>query len=106
MEIKMIRHIVMWKFADYAEGRDRAANMEYIKERLLALKPIIKEIRRIEIGIDILSTDMSFDMALITEFASLKDLEVYKKHPEHVKVSEYVAGVRVARAVVDCEIPD
>lgn len=101
----MIRHVVMWKFAEHAEGKTRAANMEYIKERLMALRPLIPEIKRMEIGIDISRTDMSYDMLLLTEFDSMRALERYKNHPEHKKVSDYVAKVRTARAVADCEIP-
>jgi hypothetical protein len=94
----------MWKFKDNAEGKDKAANMKYIKEHLMALRPLIPEIKRMEIGTDISHTDMSYDMLLLTEFNSMADLEIYKNHPEHKKVSEYVAKVKTTRAVADCEI--
>ncbi len=100
----MLRHVVMWRFADEAEGKTKQENMEYIRERLYALPAIIPEIRRMEIGFDISHTEMSYDMMLITEFDSEEALKYYKNHPEHVKVSKYVAKVRVARTVVDCLI--
>lgn len=99
----MIRHVVMWRFAENAEGRTREQNMQYIRERLLALKPIIPELRRMEVGFDVSHTDMSYDMLLLTEFDSLEALHTYKVHPEHVKVSEYVARVKTARVVADVE---
>ena len=100
----MIRHVVMWKFKDAAEGRTKEENMNYVKEHLLALLPIIPELKRMEVGIDVSHTDMSYDMMLLTEFESLDALHTYKVHPEHVKVSEYVAKVKTARVVADCEI--
>lgn len=100
----MIRHVVMWKFSPSAEGKSTLENMEHIREMLFRLRPLIPEIKRMEIGFDILGTDMSYDMLLLTEFDSIADLENYKNHPEHLKVSDYVAKVRISRAVVDCEI--
>ena len=29
----MIRHVVMWRFADEAEGKTKQQNMEYIRDR-------------------------------------------------------------------------
>lgn len=100
----MIRHVVMWKFKEFAEGKSKEEIMQYIKNSLMALRPLIPQIKLMEIGFDILHTDMSYDMLLITEFDNLSDLEFYKNHPEHKKVSEYVAKVRTGRAVADCEI--
>jgi hypothetical protein len=96
----------MWKFADFAEGRTKSENMKYVTEHLYALRPIIPQIKRMEIGADIAHTDMSYDMLLLTEFESMAELELYKNHPEHKKVSEYVTKVKTARAVVDCDIAD
>lgn len=100
----MLRHVVMWRFADSAEGRTRQENMEYVRDRLYALRDVIPQLRRMEIGFDISHTDMSYDMLLLTEFDSVGDLAVYKEHPEHVKVSQYVAKVKTARVVADCMI--
>lgn len=100
----MIRHVVMWRFEENAEGKTRLQNMEYIRDRLMALLPIIPEIKRMEIGFDVLHSDMSYDMILLTEFDSLDDLSYYKNHPDHVAVSRYVAKVRTSRVVCDCEI--
>lgn len=100
----MIRHVVMWRFEENAEGKTRLQNMEYIRDRLMALLPIIPEIKRMEIGFDVLHSDMSYDMILLTEFDSLDDLNYYKNHPDHVAVSQYVAKVRTSRVVCDCEI--
>ncbi len=97
----MLKHIVIWKFADNAEGKTKAENLAYVKERLYALIPIIPQIKNMEIGIDVSGTEMSGDMALVIEFESRDDLKIYAEHPEHKKVSAYVSKVRTARTVVD-----
>ena len=94
----------MRKFADVAEGRTREENMQWAKEHLTALIPIIPEIRSMEIGADVGRTEMSYDMVLILTFDSMEALHTYKVHPEHQKVSQYVKKVRTARATVDREI--
>ena len=100
----MIEHVVMWKFADSAEGKTREENMAIVRERLFALPAIIPEIKFMQIGRDVSRTDMSYDMMLVTRFESLDALHTYKVHPAHVEVASYVAKVKVARVVLDCEI--
>ncbi len=99
----MICHIVFWKFSDFADNRSKDENMDIVKEKLTALLPIIPQIRSFRIGKDVLHSDMSYDMALIMEFDSLTDLDLYKNHPEHKKVSNFVKTVRSDRACVDYE---
>ena len=100
----MIRHVVMWKFQNEAEGKSKAENMEWVREHLYALLPIIPEIKRMEIGMDISGTEMSMDLMLLTEFDSVDTMKHYATHPEHLKVSAYVRKVIETRVVLDCEI--
>ena len=100
----MIRHVVMWKMKNEAEGKTKRENMEWIREHLYALPSMIPEIKRMEIGFDVSGTDMSMDLMLLTEFDSLDDLHIYAIHPEHVKVSTYVCKVIETRGVIDCEL--
>ena len=99
----MIKHIVMWKFKDEAEGHTKEENMEIIRTRLMGLVGVIPEIKSLEIGKDILKSDMSFDMALIGVYESLEALDIYKNHPEHRKISAYVKACRLDRVAVDFE---
>lgn len=99
----MLRHVVMWRFLDSAEGKTKAENMKLVKESLLALRGRIGEIRHMEIGEDVLHSDMSFDMGLIIDFDDADALYAYKNDPEHVKISQYVKKVRSDRATVDWE---
>ncbi|MBE6689279.1 MAG: Dabb family protein [Ruminococcaceae bacterium] len=97
----MLKHIVVWKFADSANGKTKADHLSFVKDSLYALVDKIPQIKKMEIGIDISGTDMSGDMVLITEFENKDDLKIYAEHPEHVKVAQYVRQVTVSRTVVD-----
>ncbi len=100
----MIRHVVMWKFKENSEGKTKMENMEWVREHLYALLPVIPEIKRMEIGFDIMGTDMSMDLMLLTEFDTVETMKIYAGHPEHLKVSAYVRKVIETRVVLDCEI--
>lgn len=100
----MIKHIVMWKLKDNAEGKDKLENARIIKEELEALTKDIKEIVNIEVGINIVEDAGAYDLVLYSEFANQDDLNIYQKHPAHVKVAEYIGKVRESRVVVDYEI--
>ena len=90
----------MWKFKE----ENKKENMEHAREILFALKPVITELRRMEIGFDFSGTEMSYDMMLLTEFDSVADMKTYAVHPEHLKVSAFIRSVIESRIVLDCEI--
>ncbi len=100
----MIKHIICFKLRDFAEGNPKSVNAELVSLKLLALKDKINEIKHIEVGINSpkASAD-NFDMVLYTEFESFADLEIYQKHPEHVKTADFIKKVRETRACVDFE---
>lgn len=100
----MIKHIVFWKLKDQANGNDKATNALLIKEKLEALSSQIDGLLKIEVGVNFEDSDMSADVALYTEFATVDDLNFYQQHPKHKAVQAFVGEVRSARQVVDYEI--
>lgn len=100
----MIRHVVMWKFKNEAEGKTREENMAIVRDRLLALLPVISEIKKMEVGFDVSRTPASMDVMLLTEFKNAEDLKFYAEHPAHVAVADYVRNVVETRVVLDSEI--
>ncbi len=100
----MIKHIVMWKLKDFAEGASKSENAQNIKVQLEGLKNKIKEVRSLEAGININDSADSYDVALYSEFASLEDLKRYQHHPEHVKVGDFIIKLRLDRKVVDYQV--
>ncbi|MEM0965791.1 MAG: Dabb family protein [Verrucomicrobiota bacterium] len=100
----MIKHIVIWKFKETADGYSKEENMNRVKESLLALKGVVPELLEIEVGRDFNGSPASFEMALYTAFASKEDLESYQIHPEHEKVKDLIGPLTRERAVVDYEV--
>ena len=97
----MIKHIVIWKLKDTAEGSSREQNAVKMKNNLEALKNSIPVIRHIEVGINILQSDSAYNVALYSEFDNEKDLEIYQKHPDHISAAGFVSKVCEERVVVD-----
>lgn len=97
----MIKHIVMWKLKDYAEGLNKYENARHIKKMLEGLKSKIPEIHYIEVGININDCDTAYDVVLYSEFEDEHALEAYAKYQEHIEISSYVRKVRETRAAVD-----
>jgi hypothetical protein len=54
-----------------------------------------------EVGINAVPSEAAYDVAIYSEFADKDDLEIYQKHPEHMKVVELVKAVASGRAIVD-----
>lgn len=97
----MIKHIVAWRIAD---GEDKLARAEAIKENLEALKGKIDELVDIEVGINFNTTESASDVVLVSTFKSRADLEIYQNHPEHKAVgTNYVRPYVKERRVVDYE---
>jgi hypothetical protein len=97
----MLKHIVLFKLKPAAEGASKEEIAKKIKRDLEALKGVIPQIRHIEVGINVIPSETEYDIAIYSEFADEKDLNIYMKHPEHVKVAEFIGKVRESRAVVD-----
>lgn len=100
----MVKHIVMWKFKENAEGKSREENMAFVRDSLYALRGVIDEIKGMEVGIDVTRSDASMDLALITEFESVQTMKAYAVHPEHVKVAGYIRKVVESRVVLDYNV--
>ena len=94
----MIKHIVMWKFK---EGEQE--NMMLFRERLLALKDQIPEIRAMEVGVNITPSERSYDAVLVSEFDSLEALKSYSVNPLHKAVSDFCKTIRTNSVSVDYE---
>ncbi len=100
----MIKHIVMWRLLDSAEGKPKAENAVIIKNDLEGLKEKLDFLKAVEVGINFNDSEMAYDIALYTEFDSREDLDRYQNHEEHLKVAGYVRKVVSSRVVADYEV--
>ena len=95
----MIRHIVLFKLKDRSpESVERTASI------LRAMEGQIPELKSIEVGKDVMHSDRSYDIALVTTFDSLETLAAYNVHPEHQKVIAHMAEVRESSISLDYEV--
>lgn len=100
----MIKHIVMWRLKDSAEGASKEENAGKMKKMLEALPAVIPEIEHLEVGMNGIESPAAYDVALYSAFASFDALDTYQKHPEHEKCKEFIGKIVSERAVVDYEI--
>lgn len=100
----MIKHIVMWKLHDLADGASKSENARRLKQRLEALPQQIQEIKFAEVGINFNPSEAAFDVVLYSEFESQEALQTYQNHPAHQKViTELLDKIRSRKSVVDYE---
>ena len=97
----MIKHIVMWRLLDRAQGNSKSANAELMKARLEALEGRIPGLLKAEVGLDFSATEVSADVVLYSEFEDRAALAAYQTHPEHEAVKAFIGEVTAARWVVD-----
>ena len=99
--MKILKHIVMWKSLDNAEGKTKAANMRFSAENLRTLVGVAPTLLRLSVGEDVLGSPASFDMALVADFKSVEDMLAYRDFPRHAEISNYIRRVISDRKVVD-----
>ncbi len=100
----MIKHIVMWTFADDAQGADKAVNLQIARDRIAALIGVVPGIRTLEPVIPIDPFEHSHDLVLYSEFDSADALRAYATHPDHVAVAAFIKAVSTTRICVDYEV--
>ncbi|MFL6715364.1 MAG: Dabb family protein [Burkholderiaceae bacterium] len=100
----MLKHIVMWKLKDQAEGLDRAANAQKMKELLDACAGIVPGILKFEVALAQPGLEATHDVVLYSEFADRAALDAYQEHPQHVALKPFIGAVREARQCMDYEI--
>ena len=97
----MIRHIVMFKLKKTENEQAFTDIKNEVKNRLESLPGKIDVIRQMEVGINVVKSDRAFDLALVSSFDSLDDLETYRVHPAHQEVVSYIAEFKDQSAAVD-----
>ncbi len=98
----MIKHIVMFKFKESANGKTKAENLIEARGKMLALKDEIKEIASLDVCFNCNQEDSrNYDYILISEFETLEDLNDYQNHPSHRAFGAYISELREERASID-----
>ncbi len=101
----MLKHIVMMRFKS-ADKQIKTQQMNKLKEMLYSLLDSIAVLDYLEVGFNLSKRSSAFDLVLLTHFKSEKELDLYRTHPEHLKVLEFISEVISETAVVDYYIGD
>ena len=95
----MITHIVLFKLTD-----PTAENVTATRNKLLSMDGKIDLLHHLEVGVDVIRSERSFDIALTTRFDSLDDLQAYQVHPYHAgEVVPHMKSVCASIVAVDYE---
>ncbi len=100
----MLKHIVMFRLKDSAEGHSKAENARKLKILLEALKEKIPVIKCLEVGMNVGKSASASDIVLYSEFDDMQMLEVYREHPEHKKAVDFITKVCSEKRVADYEV--
>ena len=95
----MITHIVLFKLTD-----PNAENLTTTRNKLLSMDGNIDLLLHLEVGVDVIRSERSYDIALTTRFESLSDLQAYQIHPYHAgEVVPHMKSVCSSIVAVDYE---
>jgi len=83
----MFTHIVLFKVKEPSKE-----NLEFIENTLLSMNGNVKELKELEVGIDVIRSDRSYDVAIITRFDSKEDYLAYDVNEFHVEKVKKVIG--------------
>ena len=93
----MFTHIVFFKL----KNKEQASEARTI---LLSMEGKIPQLKGLEVGVDVVHSERSYDLALITRFDSLEDINTYAVHEYHVnEVVKYLKPMLESSKVVDYE---
>ena len=95
----MVVHIVMFIF----KKENKATNLQKAKQMLEALVHKIPSLNSMEVGIDFVQSERSFDLVLTSTFDDREGLSIYAAHPEHLEVVSFIKEVTDGAKVVDYE---
>ena len=94
----MFTHIVLFKLRDRSPESIAATRVHLERMRLA-----IETLRELEIGVDIMRSGRSYDLALITRFDDRAGFEAYREHPAHRPVLAHLHEATESAAAVDFE---
>ena len=94
----MFTHIVFFKLNNKKQVAD-ARNI------LLSMEGKISQLKGLEVGVDVIHSERSYDLSLITKFDSLEDMNTYAVSKYHVnEVLKYLKPMLESSKTVDYEV--
>ena len=101
----MIKHIVILRLKEHAEGQDRNTNARLMKEQLKALRGVVPGLVKLEVGLELDNQHPEQGhVVLYSVFENRVSLQTYISHPQHKKVAAFIKAVAEDRRCVDYEM--
>jgi len=94
----MLRHIVMMKFKERDSAQEAA---QKVKQMLDDLVEPVDSLKSMEVGINVNSKPAAFDLVLTADFDDEAGLNIYRAHPLHIKILDFMKEKVAKTAVVD-----
>ena len=92
----MIRHIVLFKIKDEFKGE-----IPQLVQAFYGMMGKVDGLLQLEAGADILHSERSYDLALITVFRDRAAFDAYQTHPAHLPVKKRMHEVRETSVACD-----
>lgn len=93
----MLTHVVLFKF----KPETTAAQAAQLEAGLKGLPARIAEIREFRVGADVVRSERSYDLALVSAFDDLAAMQRYQVHPAHQDVVALVKALCAGVVAVD-----
>lgn len=90
----MVRHVVCQKYID-------KRNALLAAEKLRALMGVVPSLRSMEVGIDELCAERSYDLVILATFDDMEGLHAYDAHPAHQEVRAFIHPLNAGSISVD-----
>ncbi|HIU33444.1 MAG TPA: Dabb family protein [Candidatus Pullichristensenella excrementigallinarum] len=95
----MIRHIVLFKIKD-----EYKSEIPQLVQNFYGMKGRIEGLIDLEAGADILGSERSYDLGLVTLFENREAFDAYQTHPVHLPVKKRMHEVRLGSVACDFEV--
>ena len=95
----MIRHIVLFNIKE-----EYKAEIPQLVQNFYGMKGKIEGLLELEAGQDILRSERSYDLGLVTLFENRAAFDAYQTHPAHMPVKKRMHEVRSGSVSCDFEI--
>ena len=100
----MIKHIVMFKLKENAEGKTKQETIVEAKKRLSVFEAEIPTLKKLVVAInDEKAAESNYELALICDFDDIEGLNAYQIHPTHKAFGAFITPLRESRACIDYE---
>lgn len=98
----MVKHIVLWNFAEGFSDEEKAEAATKMKGLLEPIRELVPGAVELQVVQNQLASS-NRDIALVSTFETVEALSAYQNHSAHVEAGKYVRSVTCNRACMDYE---